>query len=165
MPVAIKELLLKMLGNRLVDLYDVTEGVGTILKPEEMGNKTTSVGTPATGTEFRIVDEAGHEVETGQIGEIVGYGGGLMKRYHNQLQATEDAIWRDERGRTFLRTGDMGRLDEDGYLYILDRKRDMIISGGFNVFAVGIEANLAQHPQLPKHASSQFRMRSGENHR
>jgi acyl-CoA synthetase (AMP-forming)/AMP-acid ligase II len=148
MPVAIKELFLKTLGDRLVDLYGVTEGVATILKPEEMGNKPTSVGTPATGTEFRIVDEAGHEVETGQIGEIVGYGGGLMKRYHNQLQATEDAIWRDERGRTFLRTGDMGRLDADGYLYILDRKRDMIISGGFNVFAVDIEATLAQHPAV-----------------
>ena len=108
----------------------------------------SSVGTPASGTEFRIIDEAGHEVETGKIGEIVGYGGGLMKHYHNQPQATQDAIWRDERGRNFFRTGDMGRFDEDGYLYILDRKKDMIIRGGFNVFAVDIEAILARHPAV-----------------
>jgi len=147
MPLATKELFLKMLGNRLVDLYGVTEGVATFLKPEEMRKKTGSVGTPGLA-DFRIIDEDGHEVEMGKIGEIVGYGGGLMKHYHNQPQATEDAIWRDERGRTFLRTGDMGRIDEDGYLYILDRKKDMIISGGFNVFAVDIEAILAQHPAV-----------------
>ncbi len=145
---AVKELFLQTLGNRLVDLYGVTEGVGTILKPEEMRNKMTSVGTPAAGTDFRIIDNTGQEVETGQIGEIVGYGGGLLSRYHNQPRATEDAIWRDERGRAFLRTGDMGRFDGDGYLYILDRKKDMIISGGFNVFAVDIEATLTQHPAV-----------------
>ena len=148
MPLAIKDLFLKTLGNRLVDLYGVTEGIGTILKPEEMRKKMNSVGTPASGTDFRIIDEAGHEVEPGKIGEIVGYGGGLMRHYHNQPQATEDAIWRDERGRNFFRTGDMGRFDEDGYLYILDRKKDMIISGGFNVFAVDIEAVLARHPAI-----------------
>jgi len=145
---AVKELFLRTLGNCLVDLYGVTEGVGTILKPGEMRNKMTSVGTPMGGTDFRIIDNTGQEVETGQIGEIVGYGGGLMRRYHNQPQATEDAIWRDERRRAFLRTGDMGRFDGDGYLYILDRKKDMIISGGFNVFAVDIEATLAQHPAV-----------------
>jgi acyl-CoA synthetase (AMP-forming)/AMP-acid ligase II len=148
MPLAIKELFLRTLGNRLVDLYGVTEGVGTILKPEEMGKKAGSVGTPILDADLRIINEAGHEVEMGKIGEIVGYGGGLMKHYHNQPQATKDAIWRDERGRTFFRTGDMGRFDEDGYLYILDRKKDMIISGGLNVFAVDIETILAQHPAV-----------------
>lgn len=71
-----------------------------------------------------------------------------MKGYHNQPQATEEAIWRDGRGRTFLRTGDIGRFDEDGYLYILDRKKDMIVSGGFNVFPVDLESVLAQHPAV-----------------
>jgi long-chain acyl-CoA synthetase len=144
----LKELFWQTLGNRLVDVYGLTEGVGTILKPEEMRNKMTSVGTPPLDADIRIIDDAGQEVETGQIGEIVGYSGALMKRYHNQSQATEDAIWRDERGRAFLRTGDMGRLDEDGYLYILDRKKDMIISGGFNVFAIDIETVLSQHPAV-----------------
>jgi acyl-CoA synthetase (AMP-forming)/AMP-acid ligase II len=148
MPLAMKELFIKTLGNRLVDLYGVTEGVATLLKPEDMRQKMASVGTPALDADLRIIDEGGHEVETGEIGEIVGYTGGLMKHYHNQSQATKDAIWRDERGRAFFRTGDMGRFDEDGYLYILDRKKDMIISGGFNVFAVDIEAILAQHPAV-----------------
>jgi acyl-CoA synthetase (AMP-forming)/AMP-acid ligase II len=148
MPLAIKELFVKKLGNRLVDLYGVTEGVATLLKPEEMQQKMASVGTPVLDADLRIIDEAGHEVETGKIGEIVGYTGGLMKHYHNQPQATKDAIWRDDSGRAFFRTGDMGRFDEDGYLYILDRKKDMIISGGFNVFAVDIEAILAQHPAV-----------------
>jgi len=148
MPLAIKELFLKTLGERLVDLYGVTEGVGTILKPEEMRKKIGSVGTPILDADLRIINEGGHEVEMGNIGEIVGYGGGLMKHYHSQPQATKDATWRDDRGRTFFRTGDMGRFDEDGYLYILDRKKDMIISGGLNVFAVDIEAILAEHPAV-----------------
>ena len=145
MPLPTKELFLKMLGDRLVEVYGLTEGIGTILKPEELRLRMTSVGTPLLGTEIRVIDDAGHEVGVGQTGEIVGYCGGLMKRYHNQPQATEEAIWRDKSGRTFLRTGDMGRLDQEGYLYLLDRKKDMIISGGLNVFPVDIEAVLSQH--------------------
>ena len=76
MPLATKELFTKTLGNRLVDLYGVTEGVATLLKPEDMQKKMASVGTPALGTDLRIIDETGHEVETGEIGEIVGYAGG-----------------------------------------------------------------------------------------
>jgi acyl-CoA synthetase (AMP-forming)/AMP-acid ligase II len=148
MPLPMKELFVKTLGHRLVELYGVTEGLATLLKSEEMLKKMASVGTPVLDADTRIIDEAGHEVEAGKIGEIVGYSGGLMKHYHNQPQATQEAIWRDEGGRAFFRTGDMGRFDEDGYLYILDRKKDMIISGGFNVFAVDIEAILGQHPAV-----------------
>lgn len=96
----------------------------------------------------QISSASGVALQHVKRGEIVGYCRGLMKRYHNQPQATEEAIWRDERGRTFLRTGDMGRLDEEGYLYLLDRKKDLIISGGLNVFPVDIEAALAQHPTV-----------------
>jgi acyl-CoA synthetase (AMP-forming)/AMP-acid ligase II len=148
MPRPVKELFLKVLGDRLVELYGLTEGVATVLKPEELRPRMTSVGTALPGMEIRIIDDVGHEVGAGQTGEIVGYCGGLMKRYHNQPQSTEEAIWRDERGRTFLRTGDMGRLDEEGYLYLLDRKKDLIISGGLNVFPIDIEAALAQHPAV-----------------
>lgn len=144
----VKELFLKTLGERLVEIYGLTEGIGTILKPEEVRQKLTSVGTPAPSVEIRVVDDTGREVDAGQTGEIVGYSAALMKGYHNQPQATEEAIWRDGRGRTFLRTGDIGRFDEDGYLYILDRKKDMIVSGGFNVFPVDLESVLAQHPAV-----------------
>lgn len=69
-----------------------------------------------------------------------------MKQYHNNDNETEKSIWRDSRGRTFLRSGDIGRVDEDGFLYILDRKKDMILSGGFNVFPKDIEEIVGAHP-------------------
>lgn len=71
-----------------------------------------------------------------------------MKHYHNRPEATEEIIWRDEWGRTYIRTGDIGRFDEDGFLYILDRKRDMIVTGGVNVFASDIEDVAIGHPDV-----------------
>ena len=72
----------------------------------------------------------------------------MMTGYHNRPEATEEALWRDEKGRTYLRTGDIGKFDEDGFLYILDRKKDMIVSGGVNVFASDIEDVFMQHPDV-----------------
>ncbi len=72
----------------------------------------------------------------------------MMTGYHNRPEATEEALWRDEKGRTYLRTGDIGKFDEDGFLYILDRKKDMIVSGGVNVFASDIEEVFLQHPDV-----------------
>ena len=131
-----------------MELYGLTEGVGTTLKPEEIRTKTGSVGTPISGTEIRIIDDDGNEVAPGEPGEIVGSGTGGMEGYHNRPDATQEIIWRDKLGRSFIRTGDMGRFDEDGFLYILDRKKDMIISGGINVFASDIEEVLLQHPDV-----------------
>jgi acyl-CoA synthetase (AMP-forming)/AMP-acid ligase II len=71
-----------------------------------------------------------------------------MRGYHDRPEATAAAIWRDARGRTWLRTGDIGVLDADGYLTILDRKKDMIISGGLNVFPSDIEQVIGQHPDV-----------------
>ena len=71
-----------------------------------------------------------------------------MKGYHNNPEATSEMIWHDERGRTFIRTGDMGYLDNEGFLYIVDRKKDMIVSGGLNVFAMDIENVLRQHEDV-----------------
>ena len=81
-------------------------------------------------------------------GEIVFYGGWAMRGYHANVEQTQLAIWSDERQRTFIRSGDIGRLDEDGYLYVVDRKKDMIITGGFNVFPSDIEAVLSSHPDV-----------------
>ena len=69
-----------------------------------------------------------------------------MRRYHGQPEKTHEVIWRDERGRSFIRTGDIGRMDDDGFVYVVDRKKDMIISGGFNIFPVDIEAVISQNP-------------------
>ena len=142
-----KEAILDRLGTGLFELYGFSEGFATICRPEQQ-HKRGSVGTPVIGFELRIVDEDGREVPTNESGEIVGYGGGLMKHYHQREAETEASIWRDERGRTFLRSGDIGKLDEDGFLYILDRKKDMIISGGFNVFPKDIEEVVGAHPDV-----------------
>jgi len=147
-PLPLKKRILEKMGDVLMELYGLTEGVGTTLKPEDIRIKTGSVGTPIAGTEMLIIDNEGRVLPRGEVGEIVGYGGGIMKGYHNRPEATAEVVWKDERGRTFLRTGDMGRFDEDGFLYILDRKKDMIISGGINIFANDIEAVLIQHPEV-----------------
>ncbi|PLW83304.1 AMP-dependent synthetase [Kineobactrum sediminis] len=142
-----KDAILQRLGAGLFELYGFSEGFATMCRPEQQ-HKRGSVGTPVIGFDLRIVDEDGRELSAGEPGEIVGYGGGLMKHYHNQLKETDAAIWRDERGRTFLRSGDIGTVDEEGFLYILDRKKDMIISGGFNVFPKDIEEVLGAHPDV-----------------
>ncbi|MCA9417831.1 MAG: AMP-binding protein [Candidatus Omnitrophica bacterium] len=130
------------------ELYGLTEGVGTGLLRREMLEKPGSVGRPWMGNDIRIVGPDLKEAETGEIGEIVGYASGLMKGYYNRPDLTDEAIWLDERGRTYLMTGDIGRLDEDGYLYVLDRKKDMIVSGGVNIYACDIEEVFVTHPEV-----------------
>ena len=132
----------------LLELYGLTEGLNTILRPEDVLRKAESVGTPGLGSDIRIIDDAGNELPRGQIGEIIGWGSGLMKGYHNRPDATADAIWMASDGRTYLKTGDIGKLDEDGFLYIIDRKKDMILSGAFNVYPRDIEEVAAQHPEV-----------------
>ncbi|MAA88420.1 MAG: AMP-dependent synthetase [Haliea sp.] len=142
-----KSAILERLGPGLFELYGFTEGFATICRPEQQ-HKQGSVGTPVIGFDLRIVDEQGQEVPPGEAGEIVGYGGGLMKHYNNRPDETADAIWRDDRGRTFVRSGDIGKIDHEGHLFILDRKKDMIISGGFNVFPKDIEEVIGAHPDI-----------------
>lgn len=146
LPAAWKAEAVARLGGRLLELYGLTEGIATTLHPDDMAARPGSVGTPVAGIDLRIVGEDGGELAAGEIGEIVGYGSGLMAGYHNRPDATAEAIWRDAEGRTFLRTGDMGRLDGDGFLTIVDRRKDMIVSGGINVFASDIEAIFRTHP-------------------
>jgi acyl-CoA synthetase (AMP-forming)/AMP-acid ligase II len=135
-------------GNRLTELYGFSEGFATMLKPWHPADKFETVGTPVLGFEIRILDDAGGELPRGEVGEIAGYGAGMMQGYHGRPEETAKLVWRDERGRTFIRSGDVGRLDADGFLSILDRKKDMIISGGFNVFPTDLEAVVAGHPDV-----------------
>ncbi len=145
LPVPLKKQIIEKFGNILIEAYGITEGVATGIPPEYVLEKPTSVGIPVFGADVRIVSEDDKELPVGEVGEIVGYSHWFMKGYHNNPEATAEMVWRDDRGRTFIRTGDMGRLDEDGFLYIVDRKKDMIVSGGLNVFAIDIENVLRQH--------------------
>jgi acyl-CoA synthetase (AMP-forming)/AMP-acid ligase II len=144
----VKNRILGEITPKLFELYGFAEGFATIIKPEDIARKPRSVGRPVVGFDMRVVDDAGEVLPPGQAGEVVGYGAGLMREYHAKPEATAASVWRDERGRTFLRSGDIGYLDSDGFLYIVDRKKDMIKCGGLNVFPTDIEAVIARHPDI-----------------
>jgi acyl-CoA synthetase (AMP-forming)/AMP-acid ligase II len=126
----------------LIELYGLTEGIVTTLAPEDFDRKLESVGKPIPGQQLGLVGDDDELAAPGQPGEIVGYGRLVMDGYHGRPEATAEATWTDSDGRRWLRTGDIGRLDEEGFLYIVDRKKDMILSGGQNVYPADIEAVL-----------------------
>jgi long-chain acyl-CoA synthetase len=133
----------------LVEYYGMTEGGGTtMLVAHEFPKKLQTVGQPMEGHDIRLIDAEGREVAPGEIGEVVGSSGAIMTGYHNQPEKTREAEWRDAEGRRFIRTGDIGRFDEDGFLILLDRSKDVIISGGFNIYPSDIEAELARHEDV-----------------
>jgi long-chain acyl-CoA synthetase len=139
---------LKRLTPNLYDMYGFSEGFATMNKPHMHALKPDSVGTPVLGFDVKIIADDDSEAKPGETGEIAGYGAGMMKEYHQRPDATEAVIWKAPDGRTFIRSGDIGKLDEDGFLYILDRKKDMIISGGFNVFPADIETIVGEHEDV-----------------
>jgi acyl-CoA synthetase (AMP-forming)/AMP-acid ligase II len=130
----------------LIELYGLTEGLCTVLAPEDFEHKLKSVGKPFLGTDLRIIGEDDKEVPQGETGEIVGLSPLLMSGYHGNDAASSDATWTDSQQRRWLRTGDLGRLDADGFLYIVDRKKDMILSGAQNVYPADIEEVMRTHP-------------------
>lgn len=135
--------------GKLVEIYGMTEGgIGTVLSATEFSDKLASVGKAGLGSEILIIDDQGNELPVGEIGEIVGRSTAMMTGYHNRPDLTEEMIWKNKDGQVYYRSGDMGKLDEDGFLYLLDRKKDMILSGGFNIYAADIEAELIKHPDV-----------------
>ena len=95
-----------------------------------------------------VLDEQGRVLPQGEVGELAGRAQVMMKGYYKQTDKTRDLFWYDPDGRLFFKSGDMGRVDEDGFIVLLDRKKDMIISGGFNVYAADIEVMLLKHPDV-----------------
>ncbi|MDO8789455.1 MAG: class I adenylate-forming enzyme family protein [Sulfuritalea sp.] len=145
--------ILKRWPGGLVEYYGMTEGGGTcILAAHERPDKLATVGTPAEGHDMRLIDEAGREVAQGEIGEVVGHSPAMMSGYHRQPEQTREAEWHAPDGKRFIRTGDVGRFDADGFLTLMDRKKDMVISGGFNVYPSDLEAVLIRHPAVAEAA-------------
>ena len=132
----------------LIELYGLTEGLITTLAPEDVERKLASVGKPLPGTDLRILGPDDRDVPPGEAGEIVGRGRIVMAGYHARPDASAEATFVDEQGRRWLRTGDIGRLDEEGFLYIVDRKKDMILSGGQNIYPADIESVMLGHPDV-----------------
>lgn len=138
-----KEKLLPVLPNSLYELYGLTEGFITILDSRDFARKIDSVGTPIPFSEMRIVNADGEEVASGEVGEITGRSPMMMPGYYKRSDLTSEAIidgW--------LHTGDMGFADADGFLHLVDRKKDLIISGGVNVYPKDIEEIVVQHPAV-----------------
>jgi long-chain acyl-CoA synthetase len=106
--------------------------------------KPGSIGTPVEGVEMRVVDDGGHDVPPGEVGEVAIRGHNVMKGYWRRPDATAAVLSADG----WFRTGDLGRVDEDGYLFIVDRKKEMIIRGGYNVYPREIEEVLYEHPAV-----------------
>jgi long-chain acyl-CoA synthetase len=115
-------------------------------------DKLHTVGTPVPGHDIRLIDDESKEVAGGELGEVVGHSPAMMAGYHKQPEKTAEAEWYAPDGKRFIRTGDVGRFDKDGFLTLLDRKKDMIISGGFNVYPSDLESVLLQHPDVAEAA-------------
>ena len=138
-----KEQLARRLPNRFYELYGLTEGFITILDRDDFAAKPGSVGIPPPLYEMRIVADDGRDLGPGEVGEIVGRGPVTMPGYYKRPDLTAEAI-KDG----WLYSGDLGYVDEDGFLFLVDRKKDLIISGGVNVYPRDIEEVAIQHPEV-----------------
>ena len=143
-----KAALLERLGDALMELYGATEGFSITIRGNEMPARPDSVGTPVVGVDVRIVGDDDREVAPGAVGELCGRSPFLMMGYHNQPELSAEALWRDAEGRSYYRSGDLGRRDEQGYFYVSGRKKEMIISGGINVYTQDLESVLHRHPDV-----------------
>jgi long-chain acyl-CoA synthetase len=138
-----KKILNEVLPGRFYELYGLTEGFVTILDKHDSVRKLGSVGCPSPFFELRILRPDGSECATAEVGEICGSGPILMAGYYKQPELTSKAM-----SDGLLHTGDAGYLDEDGYLFLVDRIKDMIISGGVNVYPRDIEEVIVRHPAV-----------------
>jgi long-chain acyl-CoA synthetase len=145
MPVEVIRGFEEAFGTKVLEGYGLSETspVASFNHPDRE-RKPGSIGTPIEGVEMKVVDEEGNEVEQGEVGEIAIRGHNVMKGYWNRQDATKEVM--DEDG--WFRTGDMAKVDEDGYFFIVDRKKEMIIRGGYNVYPREIEEVLYEHPAV-----------------
>ncbi len=132
----------------IIELYGLTEGIITTLETEHAEGRWASVGRPLLGTDICIVDDENRVVGPNISGEICSRGRIAMPGYWRREDANADACYVDANGLTWLRSGDIGYVDDEGFLYIVDRKKDMILSGGQNIYPQDIEAAFVQHPDL-----------------
>ncbi|MDQ3777520.1 MAG: AMP-binding protein, partial [Actinomycetota bacterium] len=132
-------------GCKVLEGYGLSETspVASFNHPDRE-RKVGSIGTPIEGVEMKVVDDDGNEVPRGEVGEIVIRGHNVMKGYWNRPDATQEAIDADG----WFRTGDMAKVDEEGYFFIVDRKKELIIRGGYNVYPREIEEVIYEHPAV-----------------
>ena len=150
---ALKADVLKRWPGGLVEIYSMTEGgVVCLLQAHEHPDKLHTVGIPWKGSEVFTIDEAGNRLPPGEVGELVGRSATMMSGYQNQPDKTREASWFDNDGSRWQRMGDIGRVDADGFVELLGRSKDMIISGGFNIYPVDLEGVLLGLPGVEEAA-------------
>jgi fatty-acyl-CoA synthase len=131
-------------GPVLWNFYGATEtGLVTLAGPHDHVNRPGTIGRALRGNQIRLLDDAGHEVPRGQVGELYARNSTLISGYHNNAEATQSSL-----REGFFSVGDMGRLDGDGYYFLESRKHDMVISGGVNIYPREIEDLLHTHPAI-----------------
>ncbi len=146
-----KEQFEKLTGGRVFEGYGLSEApTATHCNPLLGVNKTGSIGMPLPNVEVKIIslDDGETEMLQGEIGEIVIHGPQVMKGYHNMPTETTNTLRQMKDGKTWLFTGDIGRMDEDGYFYIVDRKKELIKPGGFQVWPREVEEAISSHPKV-----------------
>lgn len=147
LPDETKQRLLKLFPNArgVYDVYGCTEACPniTILKAKDSLRKAECVGPPLPFLEVRIVDDKDRDLPRGEVGELICQGPNVMKGYYKDPKATRETL-----RRGWLHTGDLARMDEEGFIYIVDRKKDMIVSGGENIYPREIEEVLYHHPKI-----------------
>lgn len=146
--VSTQEKIIEKITPNFYNYFGSIEGGGiSILKPQEMLRKRDSVGQGLFNTEIRIVNEKGKEVPTGEIGKIMGRGPAIAKGYYKNIEATRQYFTNG-----WCRMGDLGRMDDEGFLYLEGREKDMIIRGGLNIYPTEIEEELQCHPLIDESA-------------
>lgn len=148
MPPELKETVRTKTNEHLYEIWGVTEGVATIIKPNQMRDRMQSVGLPLARCTVKLIDEENNTIPGPGVGEIVGTSMFLMEGYLDEIDKDETTHWHHESGQAYHRTGDIGEIDEDGYLSIRGRKKDIIISGGINIYPVDIESILRNHQDV-----------------
>ncbi|MEK6666061.1 MAG: AMP-binding protein, partial [candidate division NC10 bacterium] len=134
----------KKFGGRILEGYGLTEATTVVSAHRlSMERRLGSVGKPIPGVEVKILDDQDRELPAGAVGEICVRGPNVMQGYYRMPEETQKTL---KNGR--LHTGDVGRLDADGYLYIMERKKDLIIRGGFNIYPREVEEVLYAHPKV-----------------
>ena len=148
LPVEVLRAFEQAFGTVILEGYGLSETspVASFNHPDRV-RKPGSIGTPIEGVEMRVVDAEGLELPAGEVGEIAIRGHNIMKGYWRRPDATAEAI-----PDGWFRTGDIGRVDEDGYFVIVDRKKELIIRGGYNVYPREIEEVLYEHPAVAEAA-------------
>jgi long-chain acyl-CoA synthetase len=138
-------------GADICEIYGMGEGFMTFASGRDGArDKPGSVGRPiaAADTDIKIIDENDQPLPVGEVGEIVGTSSFMLKGYHGRAELTRESLWLDEYGRAYLRSGDLGRLDEHGYVYLAGRKKDMINSGGVKIYSTDLEEIFMGHPDV-----------------